>query len=81
MVRPHPVFWRFIHGVCVVYFLFVTWMLFQDLTTARNFMKHLSDDLGVELPERAYGEDCRLTLQNLRETVLDEFVLAHILGW
>lgn len=45
------------------------------------FSQHLSDDLGVELPERAYGEDCSLTLQNLQETVLDEFVLAHVLGW
>jgi len=81
MVRPHPTFWRLIHGICVVYFLFVVWILFQDLHTARQFMKHLSEELGTELPERAYGEDCSLSLENLRETIFDEFVLAHVLGW
>ena len=96
MVRPHPTFWRLIHGICVVYFLFVVWILFQDLNTARQFMKvnrmlwwflsslamqHLSEELGDELPERAYGEDCSLSLKNLRETVFDEFVLAHVIGW
>lgn len=51
-------------------------------------MQHLSGDLGVELPERAYGTDCTIydstagiKWDNLRETVFDEFVLAHILGW
>lgn len=44
-------------------------------------MQHLSEDLGTELPERAYGEDCALNVKNLRETVFDEFVLAHVIGW
>lgn len=42
----------------------------------------------MELPERAYGTDCKLfdpssgiLWDNIRDTVLDEFVLAHIFGW
>ncbi|KAK4753824.1 hypothetical protein SAY87_001928 [Trapa incisa] len=56
---------------------------------ARQFMKFLHLDLGVELPERSYGADCRIYLpdnptsrfKNVYETLYDEFVLAHILGW
>jgi len=97
MVRPHPIFWKLIHGVCVVYFLFAVWILFQDIDVARQFMKvdlliksrnasliavqHLSENLGNELPERAYGADCSLSWKNIKETVFDEFVLAHVLGW
>ncbi|TYI63230.1 hypothetical protein E1A91_D09G005500v1 [Gossypium mustelinum] len=42
-----------------------------------------------ELPERSYGADCRIYIpenpssrfKNVYETLFDEFVLAHILGW
>ncbi|KAF8407739.1 hypothetical protein HHK36_006874 [Tetracentron sinense] len=56
---------------------------------ARQFMKFLHPDLGVELPERSYGADCRIYVpenptsrfKNVYETLFDEFVLAHIFGW
>ncbi|MCI21631.1 phosphatidylserine synthase 2-like, partial [Trifolium medium] len=56
---------------------------------ARQFMKYLHPDLGVELPERSYGADCRIYLpenpasrfKNVYETLFDEFVVAHIIGW
>ncbi len=42
----------------------------------------------MELKERAYGGDCRLYIPNkginwdtLSATLLDEFVIAHTLGW
>jgi len=43
----------------------------------------------AELPERSYGADCRLYVPenpknkfiNIYETLFDEFVVAHILGW
>ncbi|EPS64481.1 hypothetical protein M569_10299, partial [Genlisea aurea] len=45
--------------------------------------------LNVELPERSYGADCRIYVpensmsrfKNVYETLFDEFVLAHIIGW
>ncbi|KAL8491878.1 hypothetical protein ACS0TY_023464 [Phlomoides rotata] len=56
---------------------------------ARQFMKFLHPDLGVELPEKLYGGDCRIYVpenrtsmfKNVYDTFFDEFVLAHILGW
>ncbi|GMP83539.1 hypothetical protein CsSME_00037417 [Camellia sinensis var. sinensis] len=54
---------------------------------ARQFMKFLHPDLGVELPERSYGADCRIyvpenpTNRFKNDTLFDEFVPAHIFGW
>lgn len=88
MVRPHPAFWKLVHGIMVCYLLFWVWMLFQTVDDARMFLKHFFPDLGVDLPERAYGTDCSLLLPDnrinwpvLRATVFDEFVIAHTLGW
>ena len=39
MVRPHPVMWRLVHGVVVVYLLALVWLLFQDLDAARLSLK------------------------------------------
>lgn len=50
--------------------------------------QNLYPELGVELKERAYGGDCRLYIagkginwDTLSATLLDEFVIAHTLGW
>lgn len=87
LVRPHPSFWKLVHGVMVCYLLFMVYMLFQTVDDARGFLKHLYPELGVELEERAYGESCALIVdghvnwKTIKATVFDEFVIAHTLGW
>ncbi|KAL0380818.1 UNVERIFIED_CONTAM: CDP-diacylglycerol--serine O-phosphatidyltransferase 1 [Sesamum angustifolium] len=89
LTRPHPAIWRLVHGMAVIYLVALTFLLFQKRDDARQFMKFLHPDLGVELPERSYGADCRIYVpenpasrfKNVYETLFDEFVLAHILGW
>ena len=51
-------------------------------------LQHVYSELGTELPERSYGSDCRLWIpgqgihwQVIYDTVFDEFVVAHTLGW
>ena len=60
MVRPHPAVWKVMHGLFVLYLIFLVFLLCQETGDARMVLKFLSPDLGVELPERAYGEDCRI---------------------
>ncbi|KAA3456114.1 CDP-diacylglycerol--serine O-phosphatidyltransferase 1-like isoform X2 [Gossypium australe] len=60
LIRPHPAVWRLVHGMAVVYLVALTFLLFQTRDDARQFMKFLHPDLGVELPERSYGADCRI---------------------
>ncbi|KAF2951691.1 CDP-diacylglycerol--serine O-phosphatidyltransferase 3 [Oryza sativa Japonica Group] len=89
LIRPHPAVWRLVHGMAVVYLVALTFLLFQKRDDARQFMKHLHPGLGVELPERSYGSDCRMYVPenptnrfiNIQETLFDEFVIAHVLGW
>lgn len=89
MVRPHPSFWKLVHGIMICYLLFWVWMLFQNVDDARQFLKNMYPELGVELPERSYGSDCALLLppnnrinwETIKSTVFDEFVVAHTLGW
>lgn len=88
MVRPHPAVWRLVHGIMVCYLLFMVYLLFQNVDDARQFLRHLYPELGVELPERQYGAECRLYIpgqginwKSIHDTVWDEFVVAHTLGW
>ncbi|XP_047972994.1 CDP-diacylglycerol--serine O-phosphatidyltransferase 1-like isoform X1 [Salvia hispanica] len=89
LIRPHPAIWRLVHGMAVIYLVALTFLLFQRRDDARQFMKFLHPDLGVELPERSYGVDCRIYVpenpasrfKNVYDTLFDVFVVAHILGW
>lgn len=89
LIRPHPAIWRVVHGMAVIYLVALTFLLFQNRDDARQFMKFLHPDLGIELPERSYGADCRIYVpenptnrfKNVYDTLFDEFVLAHIFGW
>ncbi|TYK09148.1 CDP-diacylglycerol--serine O-phosphatidyltransferase 1-like isoform X1 [Cucumis melo var. makuwa] len=89
LIRPHPAVWRLVHGLAVVYLVALTFLLFQKRDDARAFMKFLHPDLGLELPERSYGTDCRIFVpenptsrfKNVYATLFDEFVPAHIIGW
>ncbi|GJX58924.1 CDP-diacylglycerol--serine O-phosphatidyltransferase 1 isoform X1 [Tanacetum coccineum] len=60
LIRPHPAIWRLVHGLAVIYLVALTFLLFQTRDNARQFMKYLHPDLGVELPEKSYGADCRI---------------------
>lgn len=61
MIRPHPAFWRLVHGIIVCYLLFMVYLLFQTVDDGRRFFKHLYPELGEHLPERTYGDNCALT--------------------
>nr|CAD1842716.1 unnamed protein product [Ananas comosus var. bracteatus] len=68
LIRPHPAIWRLVHGMAVVYLVALTFLLFQNRDDARQFMKYLHPDLGVELPERSYGADCRIYVPRIQKT-------------
>ncbi|GAB2296998.1 heat shock protein Pss1 [Dionaea muscipula] len=60
LIRPHPAIWGLVHGMAVIYLVALTFLLFQNRYVARQFMKYLLPDLGIELPEKSYGTDCRI---------------------
>ncbi|KAL6579525.1 heat shock protein Pss1 [Orobanche minor] len=83
LTRPHPAIRRLVHGMAVIYLVTLTFLLFQKRDDARQIMGFPHPDLGVELPERSYGADCRIYMPEnptSSEALFDEFVLDHILG-
>jgi len=64
-IRPHPAFWRVVLGINLLYELALVFLLFQDLDTARGYMKLLDPSLGVPLPETDYSKHCKVTLLNV----------------
>jgi len=87
--RPHAVFWRIVMGMAVLYLCLLVFLLFQTADFARQLLVHIDPTLGVQLPERSYADDCRIytpenpesMFYNFKATLLDEFILAHFIGW
>ncbi|KAI9220815.1 phosphatidyl serine synthase-domain-containing protein [Blastocladiella britannica] len=79
-IRPHPAFWRLVLACAVAYQLMLTWLLFQTPQRARALLVQLDPSLGIELPEKSYADNCDLSSENIWAQ-LDEFVIAHALGW
>lgn len=89
MVRPHAAVWKVAHGLFTVYLLALVVLLFQTPDDAQKLLRFFWNDLGVPLPAKSYGGDCRIYVPGHRsgmfgivyETCFDEFTLAHVLGW
>ena len=94
-VRPHPAFWRAVTASGLLYLCGLVFLLFQSQHDARQLLRNLDPELGVELPERSYAEDCRLytpeepvelfgyplPFKNIIAALDDRFVWAHFIGW
>jgi len=88
-IRPHPIIWRIVMGAAVLYLMILVFLLFQTADDARWLLSKLDTRLGKPLPERSYAEDCRVytpddpesSFRNIRDCFIDEFVLAHFVGW
>lgn len=85
MVRPHPALWRGVLALGVLYLVFLTFMIFQDLGTVRTILGYYDASLLTPLPERAYAADCRMSTEEdpwlFVHTAFDMFVLAHSGGY
>ncbi|CAL1381710.1 unnamed protein product [Linum trigynum] len=79
LIRPHPALWRLVHGMAVIYLVALTFLLFQKRDDARQFMKFLHPDLGLELPERSYGADCRIYTPEILQACLRIFMYDFFL--
>jgi len=88
-VRPHPVLWRLVMGVSVIYFCLLVFLLFQKVEDVRQLLKAIDPSLGVPLPERSYADNCEFytpddpksSFRHFMDTLNDEFIIAHLFGW
>ncbi len=47
--RPHPLFWRFIHGAAVLYVLLLVFAVFQSPNSIRHLLTYVDPSLGARL--------------------------------
>lgn len=81
--RPHPLVWRMVFGISVLYLLGLLFILFQNYQTVKNIiywfypdLKHFRIDL-----EKEYGVNCTdITLERVWSHV-DVFAFGHFFGW
>lgn len=85
MVRPHPAVWRAVLACGVLYLVFLTFLLFLDLSTVKELFALYDPQLRHPLPERTYAEDCRIATETnpflFFHTSFDTFIIAHALGY
>jgi len=91
--RPHPVLWRLVLAVSIIYWLVCVAVLFQDYTDIRVFIGILFPELKPArlrgplpwteidiLDSASYGEECDITFENIWHG-FDRFLVAHLIGW
>lgn len=82
-IRPHPVIWRMVFGITVLYLMMLLFILFQDLSTIKSIMYWFFPELksfSID-HEKEYGVNCSdITVEKIYGH-LDAFALGHFLGW
>ncbi|TRY53400.1 Phosphatidyl serine synthase [Cryptosporidium tyzzeri] len=84
---PCYAFWKIIMGMNILYFMLLTFLLFQDTEHIRNTLVYIDPKLIEKVPEVNYaGNSCSIIdgsngwFSNILPKI-DMFVIAHFLGW
>ena len=80
--HPHPIIYRLIFGISLLYAFFLLMLLSQSPDNARGLLGKIFNDeeLGKPLKTRNYATDCSISYEVL-SSMVDRFILAHFLGW
>jgi phosphatidylserine synthase 1 len=80
--RPHPALWRLVFGLSFLYFLFLSFILFQNYSDVLLMLNWIDPHLNSTTSDssKLYAVDCSFTGENLYSR-LDIFILAHLVGW
>ncbi|CAD6188694.1 unnamed protein product [Caenorhabditis auriculariae] len=82
-IRPHPVFWRVVFGLSVVYMLILQFTLFQTYADIKSALSWL-DPTGLsqeKLVEKDYAINCSDVSLERIWSHMDIFAVGHFLGW
>eukprot|EP00696_Hemimastix_kukwesjijk_P020295 gnl/Hemi2/9864_TR3437_c0_g1_i1.p1 gnl/Hemi2/9864_TR3437_c0_g1~~gnl/Hemi2/9864_TR3437_c0_g1_i1.p1 ORF type:complete len:442 (+),score=111.01 gnl/Hemi2/9864_TR3437_c0_g1_i1:190-1515(+) len=87
--RPHPILWRLVIGVVVLYLMLLVFVVYQNVQDVRYFFTFLDPTLNRPLPEKDYAGHCEFFtpndphsyFANIQAVIFDRFILAHFFGW
>lgn len=81
--KPHPLFWRLVFALSVIYEVGLIFLLFQDYQLIKSKMRQLYPDLEdfhID-KEKEYGANCSdITVERIWNS-LDVFAWGHFIGW
>lgn len=80
--RPHPALWRLVFGMSFLYFLLLSFVLFQSYADVQTSMRWIDPSLNLSVSDsnKLYAVDCSFTVENLYSR-MDIFIPAHFVGW
>lgn len=82
-IRPHPVIWRLVFGMSVLYLMGCLFILFQNLHTVKNMLYWFDPklrDFHIDM-DKEYGVNCSdITVEKIWNHI-DVFAVGHFLGW
>uniref|UniRef100_A0A7E4W0S0 Phosphatidylserine synthase n=1 Tax=Panagrellus redivivus TaxID=6233 RepID=A0A7E4W0S0_PANRE len=82
-IRPHPLIWRIVFGLSVLYVLVLQFTLFQTYDDVKKALTWLDPEgLGMkELKEKEYAINCSDVSVERVWSHMDIFAVGHFLGW
>ena len=80
--RPHPAIWRLVFAMSSLYFLTLSFLLFQSYHDVQMLLNWLDPQLSHSDSDstKLYAVDCSFTTENLYSR-MDVFIPAHFIGW
>ena len=81
--RPHPILWRLVFGISLLYLLFMEFILFQKYEDVLVILHYVSPGLKGAVADShtmVYTRICELTASNLWSHC-DVFIPCHVVGW
>ncbi|CDI81600.1 phosphatidylserine synthase, putative [Eimeria praecox] len=84
LVRPHPGFWRVIHGLCLTYFLCLVALLSVHRDDGRFLVRMLLPGFGSRKENVFTGTlvlDCSVNMNTLMRQLTSVWFISHAVGW
>ena len=81
LVRPHPGFWRIVHGCSVIYLILLAALSVQNVKSARNVLKILFPEVGEQSSPDLSHLNCEINARTLYQSGTSIWFFAHITGW
>ncbi|PHJ17088.1 phosphatidylserine synthase [Cystoisospora suis] len=84
LVRPHPGFWRVVHGVCLVHLLVMVVLLVVNEETGGLLLEYLFPEISGKRHSVFSGTlvmDCRINFETLQRQIRSVWFISHVVGW
>jgi len=81
LVRPHPGFWRIIHGIGLFYFLFLATILILNVELGRGLMRLVTHERVSDPFQGTVDLQCQWTLTNWKIQLSKIWTLCHVGGF